>query len=40
MRLKARVGVPISGAVLGRSLYAGTILPAEALAAASRKAVA
>jgi phosphoribosylformimino-5-aminoimidazole carboxamide ribotide isomerase len=32
--LKARKGAPISGAILGRSLYAGTIQPAEALAAA------
>ena len=32
--LKARKGTPIAGAVLGRSLYAGSILPAEALAAA------
>jgi phosphoribosylformimino-5-aminoimidazole carboxamide ribotide isomerase len=31
--LRAREGVPIAGAVLGRALYAGTILPAEALAA-------
>ena len=37
-RLKARPGVPVAGAVLGRSLYAGTIKPAEALAAAGRKA--
>jgi phosphoribosylformimino-5-aminoimidazole carboxamide ribotide isomerase len=33
--LKTRPGVAIAGAVLGRSLYAGTIKPAEALAAAS-----
>ena len=39
-RLRARPGVPIAGAVLGRSLYTGAIKPAEALAAASRKAVA
>ena len=32
--LKAWKGAPIAGAVLGRSLYAGTIKPAEALAAA------
>ena len=32
--LKARVGAPISGAILGRSLYVGAIQPAEALAAA------
>ena len=35
-RLRARQGVPIAGAVLGRSLYAGAITPAEALDAASR----
>jgi phosphoribosylformimino-5-aminoimidazole carboxamide ribotide isomerase len=29
--LKSRKGTPISGAILGRSLYAGTIQPAEAL---------
>ena len=40
VRLKARKGVRIAGAVLGRSLYTGAIKPAEALAAASRKAVA
>ncbi len=34
-RLKARVGTPIAGAVLGRSLYAGTITPSEALAVAA-----
>jgi len=33
--LKARKGVPIAGAILGRSLYAGAILPAEALRAAA-----
>jgi phosphoribosylformimino-5-aminoimidazole carboxamide ribotide isomerase len=32
--LKARPGVAIAGAVLGKSLYAGTIRAAEALAAA------
>lgn len=32
--LLARKGAPIAGAVLGRSLYAGTIRPAEALAIA------
>jgi len=32
--LKARKGVPVAGAILGRSLYAGAIKPAEALAAA------
>jgi phosphoribosylformimino-5-aminoimidazole carboxamide ribotide isomerase len=34
VRLTARRGTPIAGAVLGRALYAGAILPAEALAAA------
>jgi phosphoribosylformimino-5-aminoimidazole carboxamide ribotide isomerase len=29
--LKARAGTPISGAILGRSLYTGAIQPAEAL---------
>jgi phosphoribosylformimino-5-aminoimidazole carboxamide ribotide isomerase len=33
-RLKARKGVAIAGAVLGKSLYAGTILAAEAIALA------
>ncbi|HWA60146.1 MAG TPA: 1-(5-phosphoribosyl)-5-[(5-phosphoribosylamino)methylideneamino]imidazole-4-carboxamide isomerase [Caulobacteraceae bacterium] len=33
--LRARRGTPIAGAVLGRALYAGTIQPAEALAAAA-----
>jgi phosphoribosylformimino-5-aminoimidazole carboxamide ribotide isomerase len=32
--LKARAGTPIAGAILGRSLYAGTIKPPEALEAA------
>ena len=32
--LRARKGRPIAGAVLGRALYAGTILPGEALKAA------
>ena len=32
--LRRRKGAPIAGAVLGKSLYAGTILPKEALAAA------
>ena len=36
--LNSRKGAPIAGAVLGRSLYAGTIKPAEALAASRRKA--
>jgi phosphoribosylformimino-5-aminoimidazole carboxamide ribotide isomerase len=31
--LRARKGVPIAGAVLGRALYAGTIQPREALMA-------
>ena len=31
--LRARKGTPIAGAVLGRALYAGTILPGEALLA-------
>jgi phosphoribosylformimino-5-aminoimidazole carboxamide ribotide isomerase len=34
--LKARKGTPIAGVVLGRSLYAGAIKPAEALAVAQR----
>lgn len=34
-RLKARPGAPIAGAILGRSLYAGAIEPAEALKAAA-----
>jgi len=33
-KVKARPGTPIAGAVLGRALYAGTIQPGEALAAA------
>ena len=33
--LAARDGAPIAGAVLGRALYTGGILPAEALAAAA-----
>ena len=32
--LKARKGAPIAGAILGRSLYAGAIRPAEALSVA------
>ena len=40
VRLRARAGVPIAGAVLGRSLYAGTIKPSEALAVASRRVTA
>lgn len=35
VRLAARPGTPIAGAVLGRALYAGTIAPLEALAAAA-----
>ena len=35
VRLMARPGTPIAGAVLGRALYAGTIAPLEALAAAA-----
>lgn len=35
--LMARKGAKIAGAVLGRSLYARTILPAEALKVASRR---
>ncbi|CAN5312390.1 1-(5-phosphoribosyl)-5-[(5-phosphoribosylamino)methylideneamino]imidazole-4-carboxamide isomerase [soil metagenome] len=38
--LKARPGVAIAGAILGRSLYNGAIIPAEAITAARRKAVA
>ena len=36
-QLLARKGAPIAGAVLGRSLYAGTIQPAEALKVAARR---
>jgi phosphoribosylformimino-5-aminoimidazole carboxamide ribotide isomerase len=35
VRLAGRPGTPIAGAVLGRALYAGTIAPVEALAAAA-----
>ena len=35
--LRARRGARIAGAVLGRSLYNGAIVPAEALAAARRR---
>jgi phosphoribosylformimino-5-aminoimidazole carboxamide ribotide isomerase len=35
LKLKARKGVPIAGAVLGRALYNGDIVPAEALKAAA-----
>jgi phosphoribosylformimino-5-aminoimidazole carboxamide ribotide isomerase len=36
LKLKARPGAAIAGAVLGKSLYAGTLHAAEALAAARR----
>ena len=36
VKLKARPGVPIHGAVLGRALYNGAIVPAEALQVAAR----
>ena len=35
VRLKARPGTPIAGAVLGRALYNGAIVPADALKAAA-----
>jgi phosphoribosylformimino-5-aminoimidazole carboxamide ribonucleotide (ProFAR) isomerase len=35
LRLKARGGTPIAGAVLGRALYNGAIVPAEALKVAA-----
>jgi phosphoribosylformimino-5-aminoimidazole carboxamide ribotide isomerase len=35
VRLKARKGVPIAGAVLGRALYNGAITPREALKVAA-----
>jgi phosphoribosylformimino-5-aminoimidazole carboxamide ribotide isomerase len=35
VKLKARAGVPIHGAVLGRALYNGAIVPAEALKVAA-----
>ena len=35
VRLRARKGVPIAGAVLGRALYNGAISPAEALTVAA-----
>jgi phosphoribosylformimino-5-aminoimidazole carboxamide ribotide isomerase len=38
--LRARPGVPIAGAVLGRALYNGAILPGEVLAAAQKRRVA
>ena len=35
VKLKARPGVPVAGAVLGRALYNGAIVPAEALRVAA-----
>ena len=35
VKLKARAGTPIAGAVLGRALYNGDIAPAEALKVAA-----
>ena len=35
VRLKARAGVPIAGAILGRALYNGAIAPADALQVAA-----
>jgi len=35
VKLKARPGAPIAGAVLGRAIYTGAIRPGEALAAAA-----
>ncbi|MBE7218530.1 MAG: 1-(5-phosphoribosyl)-5-[(5-phosphoribosylamino)methylideneamino]imidazole-4-carboxamide isomerase [Caulobacteraceae bacterium] len=35
LALKARAGAPIAGAILGKSLYAGRIAPADALKAAA-----
>jgi len=35
VKVKARKGVPIAGAVLGRALYNGAIVPADALKAAA-----
>ena len=40
VRLKARKGARIAGAVLGRSLYTGAIRPVDALAEAIRKVAA
>jgi phosphoribosylformimino-5-aminoimidazole carboxamide ribotide isomerase len=37
-KLQARVGEPIAGAILGRSLYNGAIDPAEVIAIANRRA--
>jgi phosphoribosylformimino-5-aminoimidazole carboxamide ribotide isomerase len=39
-RLKARPGVPIAGAVLGRALYNGAIRPSDVLAAAQKRRTA
>jgi len=36
--LKARPGVRIAGAILGRALYTGALRPAEAIAAARKAA--
>jgi phosphoribosylformimino-5-aminoimidazole carboxamide ribotide isomerase len=35
IKVKARKGAPIAGAVLGRALYNGAIIPAEALKVAA-----
>ena len=35
VRLRARAGTPVAGAVLGRALYNGAIIPAEALRVAA-----
>ena len=35
VRLKARAGVPVAGAVLGRALYNGAIDPKQALGVAA-----
>jgi phosphoribosylformimino-5-aminoimidazole carboxamide ribotide isomerase len=35
VKLRARKGAPIAGAVLGRALYNGAIVPSEALKAAA-----
>lgn len=37
-RLQAREGVAIAGAILGRALYSGAIIPAEVIAVANRRA--
>jgi phosphoribosylformimino-5-aminoimidazole carboxamide ribotide isomerase len=39
-RLQARPGVAIAGAVLGRALYNGAIVPSEVLAAAQKRRAA